>query len=298
MEEEFILKYKKKGLESIYQLPVISDETLTKFQGQWERFKNCRNQNEQYLMRDDIVGAVANTFLKENDKSFLSFVISCFDEFYHCPKEVIDNLQARSMTIYTRSLLMSSLSTIILLSNGHVDYHFLKDFYNLCYLLDLGLMQEGQLSFLITQACEKERNHPGSGLSYLRDTVNNLSDLGKFKSHPELSYEVSSKYKDSFQYPEILDLIKIHHEKQNGSGFPRALNSTMLSSTEMMLIAVEYIVPFKEHIFLKGDGKEVLSEYFDNIKKLENYKELPIQNILMNWGAIFGWATENSEEVA
>ena len=134
VETSFINKYLDKGVTSLYQLEVTTQEEIDFYKAEWSKLKSARSKNEQLMIRDQIIAQIANDFWSSKEKSFLSFVISCFEEFYIFPPHILEKYQELSMTLYTRSLLMSATSGVVSLCNGFTDYHFIKDFYNTSFI--------------------------------------------------------------------------------------------------------------------------------------------------------------------
>ncbi|MFT6633102.1 MAG: hypothetical protein ACJAS4_003071 [Bacteriovoracaceae bacterium] len=295
VETAFVDKYIGKGLESIYQLEIINEDDLNFYKSKWASLKNARTQKDQFLIRDEIMGQLAQDFWASKEKSFLSFVIACFEEFYIYPPKVLDKYQEVSMILYTRALLISSVSCAVSLSNNYVDYHFIKDFYNTSFIMDFGLIEFGTFNFMMSMACESERNKPGSGLLLLENKGRSKIEIQAYKEHPNVSYRAVSEYKSLFTYPEVLENIKMHHEKYDGSGFPNGYYYTAMSDTETLLTFCDYMIPFEEHIFSKGDGHQILSQYFEKIKLIDDEHKLPVNRLITNWESVMAWAIKDIE---
>lgn len=295
VESAFITKYLDKGLESLYELEIIHEEDLVFYKNKWSALKNAKTQHDQFSIRDEIISQLAKDFWASKEKSFLSFVIACFEEFYIYPENVLNKFQEVSMTLYTRSLLISSVSCAVSLVNNYVDYRFIKDFYNTSFMMDYGLIEFGNFNFMLSQACEKERNNPGTGIELLYEKKRPEAEVFAFKNHPNVSFRAVSEFKGQFQYPEILDNIKMHHEKYDGSGFPNGYFYSVMSDTETLLIFCDYMIPFEEHIFALGDGHQILSQYFEKLKQIDQEHILPVNKLMATWESVMGWAVKTIE---
>lgn len=295
VEENFLNKYKVKGVESFYGLRIASNEEVTQYKQLWTEFRRCRSQKAKMLTRDSIILKLVNDFVRESDTSFLNYTIATFETFFNLPTEILETYQSRSVVLYTRSLLMSSKLTILSLAGNYLDYDFIKDFYNTGFLLDYGLVKEFDFNYSISQACEKERNIPGSGIVFLEKTNRPVKEINLFKLHPLKSFELATVFQHNFKYPEVLDYIKLHHEKGDGSGFPKGYHYASMGLTEGLLIYCDYLIPFHEHIFSKGDGGKIFISYFEDLKEINKQNNLPIKAFVEMWESVLEWGDREAE---
>jgi len=297
VEPDFIAKYLDRGLESVYQLPIVSEDDLLVYRSFWERLRNCRTQQEQFKTRDEVIKRIALDFFQNREKCFLSFVISCFDEFHIYQSLVMDKFQRSSLVLYSRALLTSSISVVASLCSGYADYKFIKDFYNTCFIMDYGLVEYQNYNFTIGMACESERKDPGTGLSLLERMKRSKGEIQTFLQHPNMSYEYAITQSENFHHPEILEMIKMHHEKTDGLGFPNGYSYSAMSDSETLLTFCDYMVPFEEHEFVVGDGFKILFDGFGDLKRLTNKNRLPILKVIKSWDEIMKWAIESARKV-
>lgn len=297
IETEFVAKYKERGIESLYELPLVKQEVVNKYRHLWHRLSQSQTQQEQFQTRDEIIKNLAKDYFEKQDKSFLSFTIACFEEFYFYPSFVLDKLQTCSMTLYSRSLLISSLSTVTAIINGYCDYKFVKDFYNVSFVMDYGLVEYSDFNYTIGLACEKERQVPGAGIQILDQYKRPASERRIFFRHPIVSREFAQTQVENFTHPELIDLIELHHEKTDGSGFPHGHSYSALSDGETLLTFADYMVPFSEHQFKKGDGHVVLFDYFGSLKNMQNQNLIPVKKTINNWDSLMKWAIEAAKKM-
>lgn len=297
VEPSFITKYLEKGMNSLHQLSIINKEDLLIYKQKWSQLKVAKTQILQMKVRDELIKKVSNDFWHSNEKSFLSFVIAAYEEFYQFEPLVLENFQEKSMIMYTRTLLTSSIATLVSLCNGIVDYKFIKDMYNTTFLLDYGMIAYDNFSYVMAQACEAERNRPGSGPDYLVNLKRSEREINLFKNHPELSYNIARDFEKDFTYPEVLDLILLHHEKCDGSGFPKGYSYSGISDTATLLMFCDYMIPFEEHIFSVGDGQRILYDYFKNLSSNESKYLLPINKVLASWEGMMAWAKDINQKI-
>ncbi len=295
VEPSFVSKYMDKGVESFYQLEVLQEEDIIFFKSHWSKLKEASSEYEKRVIRDNFIKQIATDYWFNKEKSVLSLVVSCFEEFYIYPPHILEKYQELSMVLYTRSLLIGAISSVAALSNDLLDYDFIKDFYNLAFIIDYGLIGYDNFNFVTATACEYERNEPGSGVTYLQKMNRSDSEIESFKNHPLISHRVASQYEEKFTYPELIEFVSLHHEKANGSGFPKGHKYAAMTDTETMLSFSDYMVPFNEHIFLKGDGNKVLHEYFVQLKELKNNEILPIKKLIARWESVMEWAKKDIE---
>lgn len=289
LTQEFIDKYTNKNVEVFKTLPVASEPSIQVYKDLWIKLKNSTSQKQQLQVKDEVL----LTFLKENQKdsegSILNFVISCFEEFYQLPLDVMMKFQAKSYLMFTRALLMSSFSAISSLAHGISDYDYIKDFFNTTLFLDYGLVEFKDFNYMLSMACESERSKPGSGESYLELHGRSQEEIFVFRDHPNRSVRALKEFAQYFKNKEVIELIRFHHEKVDGSGFPAGLYYSGLSQTEMLLSFCDNLVPFEEHIFAKEDGHKFVSMYFENLNTLMKGRMLPVSGILESWRGIIEW---------
>lgn len=298
VEPSFISHYLEKGMLSLYQLDMIDEKDLSDYKEAWSKFKHARTETEKFEQRDFILKKISSDYWLSDRKSFLTYVIATFEEFYIYPPRILDHLQSESSLLYTRSLLISAVSSIASLVNNFLDYHFVKDLYNTAFIMDYGLVDFGNFNYVMSLACEAERNKPGSGLNELKKYKRSEGEIAIFQNHPIISYERAMEQKEFFTYPEVTKFIKFHHEKTDGSGFPKGYSYSAMSDAEILLIFCDYLVPFKEHVFKQGDGKLIVKDYFENLKNLEDRYLLPIAKMLNSWEECLSWAMKKEEGVA
>lgn len=282
---EFLNKYQSKGLTSFYNLPILNKELYDDFAISFKRLKSFKKRSEKLKTVEEIYQKFATSYWLESDESFLNFAMAAYDVFYNLPVECIQDLQEKSQILYARALLSSSITVLNAMMDQINDFDFLKDLFNTCFLMDIGLIQNGDFNYLMAKACEYERNHPGTGLSWLKAHPNNTYEGDIFYKHPQASYAIAKKYLETFRYPELIEYILYHHEKTDGSGFPQGISFSGMAYNEVYLMLADYMVPFGEHIFHRGDGFKVVHEAFKSLMKLEDRYLLPIQHLILKWQA-------------
>ncbi|MBD63802.1 MAG: hypothetical protein CME62_01230 [Halobacteriovoraceae bacterium] len=298
VEPSFISHYLEKGMLSLYQLDMINEQDLSDYKQAWSSFKHAKTETEKLKRRDFILKKISNDYWLSDEKSFLTYVIATFEAFYIYPPRVLDHLQSESSLLYTRSLLISAVSSIAALINNYLDYNFIKDLYNTAFILDYGLVDFGNFNFVMSLACEAERNKPGSGLDVLKKYNRSEGEIAIFNNHPLISYERAQEQSEHFTYPEITKFIKFHHEKTDGSGFPKGYSYSALSDAEILLVFCDYLIPFQEHVFKAADGKLIVKDYFEDLKNLDDRYLLPISKMLNSWESCMNWAMNKEEDVA
>lgn len=292
IEQSFITKYLERGMVSLFQLEIVTQEDINIYKEFWAELKKSRSEKDLFSHRDSILKKVVLDFWSGEEKSFLSYVIATFDEFYFYPDHVMDKFQSISMVLYSRALLASSLSTLVALVNNYLDYNFIKDFYNTCFIMDYSLVEYGQFHYTVSMACEAERKLPGSGIDLLVRMNRSEGEKQLFLNHPELSHEFASTQLEHFRNPEVIDLLLTHHEKQDGKGFPNGYAYTAISDAETLLAFCDNMIPFAEHFFEKGDGNRILNHGYYELTKLEKKELLPIRKIMHRWLTMMNWSLD------
>lgn len=301
VDQDFLEKYQARGVESLYILKVSSEQDLRKFKSLFTKFKTSKTELEKRRVKDELIKVFADDFWKHSDKSFLSFVQACFEQFYNLPEEVVTSLQDSSTTLYSRALLSSSLSVMNCVIHSIHDLNFVSDVYNAAFLMDCSLGMKEDFSYFLKVACEKERSVPGDGIAFLRNR-SDLDELIKFQEHPNLSADLATKYSESFFNPEVSELIRFHHERADGTGFPNGYKYSAIAESDTLLMFGDYVTPFEEHIFKSSDGKEIVKENFMRLLRQVEKSQLPIKNSMDLWQQAMKWAinigTLDQSEVA
>tara|TARA_Y100000780_G_scaffold232594_1_gene268529 strand:+ start:202022 stop:203080 length:1059 start_codon:yes stop_codon:yes gene_type:complete len=295
VEEEFLVKYKRKGIQSFYCLNIASEKESQKYKTIFSKFNNAKNEIQRRRVKDELVKIFADDYWKQSDKSFLSFVSACFDQFYNLPEDVVVSLQESSLVLYSRALLTSSFSVMNCVMHSILDTNFISDLYNASFMMDYSLGGRKEFNFLLSIACEKERNAPGSGIEFLKARNDASKELLEFTEHPNLSAELALEHSNCFYNPETVDFIRYHHEKADGSGFPGGHTYGAISETETILMFGDNITPFEEHIFQNYDGALLVKEGLSKLKKLTIQNKLPLNTTLSLWEEAMKWGVAVEE---
>lgn len=298
IEPEFLTKYIEKGMQSLHCLEIAPKENINFYKSLLSKIKNANDQVELRKFSEDLLLNVfrKNIILKE--ESYLSFVIACFETFYSYPPHVLDKVQKTSMVLYTRSLISSSVSVLCGLLLGYDDFDFIQDLYNASFMMDYGLIEYDNFNYAISMACEAERKNPGKGLEILRAHKRSQGEIELYLNHPLISCEVAKEHAEIYHNPEVIDIIKYHHEKCDGSGFPSKLYYSSLSDFENILNFVDNLLPYDEHIFHIGDGKTILEKHFNNLKDFDSKYLLPVNKIIGPWAELIKYLEVNNEATA
>ena len=298
VEPSFVSHYLEKGMLNLYQLDMIDDQDFSDYKKAWSDLKSAKTESQKKIQRDFILKKVAKDYWLNDEKSFLTFVVASFEEFFIYPPHILDHVQNESTLLYTRALLISAVSSINALINNYTDYAFVKDLYNTAFIMDYGLVDFGNFNYVMSLACEAERNKPGSGIEVLKKYKRSEGEIAIFKNHPIISFERAAEQHEHFTYPEVTNFIKFHHEKTDGSGFPKGFSYSAMSDAETLLIFCDYLIPFREHIFKLGDGKLIIKDYFENLQNIEDQYLLPILKMIHNWQECMNWALKTEEDAA
>jgi len=293
--EEFIEKYQSKGLASFFSKSIVNTETYNQFKDRLRKIKTLpkKLKKEQLPL---LFNEFSNAYWQESEKSYLSFAMACYDIFYNLPSECITSLQNKSQILYARSLIISSLSVMTALIDNIMDEKYLRDIYNTAFIMDYGLIRNGDFNYLLSKACEYERNHPGTGLSWLKSHPQNTYEADVFYQHPKTSYLEAKRYEESFHYPELLNVITYHHEKTDGSGFPQGFSFSGLAHNEVMIMMADYLVPFHEYFFKEGDGFSVIGAQFKKLEEIEDIHLVPVSYFIAKWKQVMDWSLNSQIE--
>ena len=283
IDKKFLEKFsdKKNSLQIHYK--------FSSSQKQREVIENLffKLKNEQFEMNN--VGYVKR-ILKgifptgATEYSFVDLISIGHKCFYEFDDNATDLLVETDVKLFQRSSILSIYAVILSMMSGYFDYKFLKDIYHICYLFDFSFSQD-KMSYYQAEALEKERLK-GNGRSFLEGKN---GEYEEFIKHPETSYKiVKRKFLKFFSNKQLVNIIKIHHEKIDGSGFPSQNNEEDFIDLERILIflneslSYEYScfeketgIDYLEKSILNGEGQLYLSPRIEKIIKesLEYIKE-------------------------
>lgn len=295
IKKEFLDKYKSKGGEFFSVLTVAHEEDIGQYKLLWQELQNAKTQKKQLEIREKIYHKFLKDNLEKSEKSLLPFIISCFEQMYHLPMEFVLNYQDISHLLFTRGLLLGSFSLLTVMGQGICDYEFLKDFFHITLFMDYGLIENGILNYMMCMASEAERMNAGHGLRLLYEKKRPQTESEKFKNHPTKSFEKINTFKELFTYPEIIQFIKYHHEKVDGTGFPNGYYYSSLGETETILHFCDNFIPFEEHIFNLNDGEIFFTSYFESLALIKKNGVLPLGRTYGIWQSLLKWGKSQSE---
>ena len=290
IDGEFLQKYLDRGLESFWFLEIADKDTITKYHSLFSELRNSKSSKLQAISSEKIYISFVKDFILENKVSFLSFIVAAFNTFYRFDHGTALKFHQTSTTLFDRALVTSAHSILVTMSNGFKDYNFIRDIYNLAFIMDIGLL-EGEFSYNIQKACEQERNYPGTGTAYLQSVSKQPEELDLFMHHPSFSMHYAESMPDRFEYPELCQVLAIHHEKFDGSGFPNGYFRSSISSWECILNFVDLVTHYKTRNYNKGDGKSILNETSEYLKSLETKEKQPLNDVIDNYFAVIKWAS-------
>lgn len=289
IESQFISNYIERGMLKVRALEVVSNLEVEELKTLFLSLKNSSTQKAQHVFRKEFLEIIKIRYKDKESSSFLAVVVFLFDEFYCFPKQILASYQETSSLLFTRALRVSSLGVLSSIINGLTDYKFLKDFYNICFIMDYGLVEYGKFHYTLALACEVERKKPGMGLSYLEKLKRSEGEKKIFINHSKIGVEFAKEHSGLLSNPELIEMINYHHEKVDGSGFPFGIKYSGLSDVEATLTFCDYLTPFSEPIFEKGDLQETLFNSFEELKGFSEEAELPVRELMAKWQGFLNW---------
>lgn len=288
LDRDFLDKYRGRGARSFLALEVASSADARTWRSFFSRLNRCRSEKEKRALQDEFVRKFADVHWRKSSRSFLSFALACHDEFYGLPKSFGRELQEASHILFSRAVSCSAIAAAYCFVDGLLERSFMRDMYNAAFALDCGLAAGGAPSYLLLEACEAERKVPGSGTALLEKKGRGEKEL--FINHPEAGAKKAEAFESCFSNPEVIEHIRFHHEKTDGSGFPFGLTRSALASSETVLMFADHMTSFEERIFKEGDACEVVAESFKGLKALQGFETLMIDEAVLAWESAMKWA--------
>ena len=265
---------------------VITHEFLKKYHGTKLYTLNINSQKEKLNLRslltelryaeDELTRQEVSRELFEvsiqigqsKEESILGICIEYFTAFYSLPKKYLLEQFEQSSALNQRSLVVATFAVMIAIKDKNVDFDFLKDLFTISFHLDSGLYQSKKLNHYLINACERQRVY-ADAREYLSQC--NKDSLDHFISHPQKSYEFLKSLEVFIQNKELIEIVKLHHESEDGSGFPIGTKHQSLSSTEEYIALADKIVSFDVRDFIEGDGHTYGQELAKLSSKVKSY---------------------------
>lgn len=213
--------------------------------------------------------------LIQKDASIFDLCL-CFFEAFKPDDKIIHQFQNSHVILYRRAHIVATLASVFALSCGYHDPCFIKDLYQVAWVMDYGLVS-ADFSYWVALATQAERVKAGSGIDFLSSKNASSAEIELFKTHPFRSFEKAQGLLE-LNNPEILSSILRHHEKKDGSGFPQGIPYSLISDWEAILVFADQFVAYEE---------EELEEQFKSPlrvlwKEVQSYplELLPIQRVM------------------
>ena len=226
---------------------------------------------EDELTRQEVSKEILDTSIdigQSKQESILGVCVEYFQAFYSLPKKYLLEQFEQSSALNQRSLVVATFAVMIAIKDKNVDFNFLKDLFTISFHLDSGLYQGKNLNHYLINACERQRVY-ADGRDYLR--LCNKSSLKHFISHPEKSYDFLKSLEVFIQNKDLIEIVRLHHELEDGSGFPRGTKHQVLSSIEEYIALADGLVSFDVRDFTEGDGHIYGQELTKLSSKVKSY---------------------------
>ncbi len=230
-----------------------------------KKFKEANDEVEKIQSRNNFILFMKPCFWSEGGEGSLVDFIKIFqDVFYELSPEQEKYLEEKSMLIFKRSTLCAATTVMLAMGLGYNDFEFLKELYHVNFYMDVGI-EKSQFTTTTMNVFEKERVFPGARNESLSKIEANIIETHAMSSIKETENEDAYK----FAHIGIKRLIKFHHERLLGDGFPRGLNLDELSDLEKIIIMVFQNITYEEIKFVKGDGEQFLKQFIGTAEQGE-----------------------------
>lgn len=256
---------------------IINSENVARTQELWLGLRNEKEFQKVPLIRNKILYWFKKVYWDGSLKGSLLDLVNIGEQvFYSLPPQIESVIKTKCFELFTRGALMGTLGATLCLAMGYVEFPFLRDFYHLCMLLDLRLHEK--MSFSLYEAMEKGRVDYQEGINYLENLALPL-ETQLYKGHEQISGKISKLFAD----PSVANLITRHHERIDGTGFPKRLSEEEMSDVECVLVFLDALLPIQEINFTSNDGmgflKKAMQENGLKDKILANRLEKMIEHI-------------------
>ncbi|HXH76729.1 MAG TPA: HD domain-containing phosphohydrolase [Bacteriovoracaceae bacterium] len=249
---------------------VINEEVKKSFVLVLKELRYLQFEKDLRLKAIEII-KIFETFYS-SDEHFLTFALACQEVFCDLPLELLEKMHETDMYLFRKSLYSASFAVIIAISNDLYNPMLLKDFFNLTFMLDIGLC-ESDYSYYVSQACNQENTLPGSGKDWLKANNATDSELKVFLGHPEKSYQLF-KQNGFLAFPELAEITLYQHELSDGKGFPRGVPKGLISSWESIVMLADSMV----EIQAEYNFEQSIVDYVFNFKN-QKLADIPVSKV-------------------
>lgn len=204
---------------------------------------NQRLENQKESRDNILKHALPAFWFGQEERNLFDIVLAWNEQMNQLPSEIETQLLESNEVFYKRAMVLGWAMNIYALMLGHCDYYFLKDLYNICFYIDLPLVNKG-LSTL--------------DLSKLENNAL-LLDHGK---HALEARKICEKYLDLFKFKSVMRLVERHHETTDGNG-PLKISSIGLTELESLFIHVNNRISYEKEPFESMEGKSLLMKMLE-----------------------------------
>ncbi len=237
----------------------VNEELVKKQIMLFEKLKNAELEVERIEIRSDIVQDFSDVFINQvSDGSFIDWWLVCHRSFYDLPKELEDYITINSVSLYKRAVGLASLTTLLALSYGYMNYNFLKMIYNSMFICDLEVLKPGNFRQYYFDKLEQSRDVT---------IVNSLSEFF-IENEPEIKEFLKQC---GIENDLIFQLIKFHHERPESGLGPHGLYESEMNDLVEVATLSYRLVSLDDVILSFNDAKGFLAR---NFKELERYRKL------------------------
>lgn len=274
-------KFHNLGKSEFYVYPLANKEFINMGFEILQELRSRSSEQEKFKAKEQFKKLVVETFWRgERSGSLLDLIILFNRVFYQQDNLVTQECQSGSLIIYNRSFRVAAFSTSVAIFLDYLDFDFLKDFYNVNLLLDYGLFN-GNFSYSVLEALEREQKQGGSGLEYLHANGGSVGEADQLHDHPRVGYEKLKQFFDAdLTYPELLKIILTHHENEDGSGFPLGVSHREINEFEAISILADHIFPFQSYVYNHDDGKRLFWDLVNQFSNSKDYIGFPVKRVM------------------
>lgn len=269
LDEEFIKKHAQLNTTFDFD-PVVKPELVEQFTSLFKELRYLQFEKDLKHQSLRIIGEFYEAFSKE--EHFLSFAMAAFESFSLVPYETLKKIHSLDTQLFRKCFYSAAFAVVIALSNDYYHFMMLRDFYNIAFLLDVGLC-ESNYSYYVAQACNQENKIPGSGRRWLETEKATQLEIDVFLQHPQKAYQFV-KSSGLLAFTELAEAILCQHELASGQGFPRGIPRSYVSSWEAVMILADSLVEISDEFPFE-------CRVIDHLMHFQNSKlrELPVGKV-------------------
>lgn len=275
--QDYLKKFTDKGVEKFKCFFTANKELEAELVEQLSGFEDSLDEHEKVLNCQKVSKWFREYYWTGvKNANVLDLINACYKTFNKLDESIIKNYREKSLNLYLRSQITSSISVILGIISGITDKKFLQDLYHGSFLLDYGVVDNPEISFRLLEAFEEERKKVNAG----KEKLATQNEKKLFLNHGLLgATKVSEGNTNIFNYKTSERIIKYHQHGRN-SNIESEVSGEWFSDFESVISLVDHLISFTPEALFVNDGKGYFQKQFLKIEESGILLNLPGKRLI------------------